>query len=68
MVIYNLQKRSWKVAKTGQHGGKQHAPKQRADQENNRRDTPLSGKVAERKVTEYSNWVDITVKVYMKDL
>ena len=28
----------------------------------------LYGKVAERKVTEYSNWVDITVKVYMKDL
>ena len=30
-----------KVAKTGQHSGEQHAPKQRADQESNRRDTPL---------------------------
>jgi hypothetical protein len=33
-----------KVAKTGQHGGKQHAPKQRADRGKKSRDTPLSGK------------------------
>ena len=33
-----------KVAKTGQHGGKQHALKQPADHWNKSSDTPLSGK------------------------